>query len=216
MLRLPDCWLWDFWLADDGAAHHCFFLKASRALGNPDRRHHHAVVGHATSPDLVNWREVADALSRGPGEGADVPHRHRAADPGPRPAHQLGGLRGPGDVDEGNRGAAGGRPAVVRGARLRLRVLAVAGPVGVPGRRRRVRWGAVGPDAGRLGGRSPGGARPHARGRSWESMSSSSANSSARRRLGPVGPPGPSTRSRRARTAMPTGTAAAKNHHWNA
>jgi len=69
MLRLPDCWLWDFWLADDGAAHHCFFLKASRALGNPDRRHHHAVVGHATSPDLVNWREVADALSRGPGEG---------------------------------------------------------------------------------------------------------------------------------------------------
>jgi len=69
MLRLPDCWLWDFWLADDGAAHHCFFLKASRALGNPDRRHHHAVVGHATSPDLVNWREVADALARGPGEG---------------------------------------------------------------------------------------------------------------------------------------------------
>ncbi|MFC7615131.1 hypothetical protein ACFQV2_18065 [Actinokineospora soli] len=43
-----------------------YFLKASRALGDPDRRHWHATVGHAVSADLVTWREVADALAPGP------------------------------------------------------------------------------------------------------------------------------------------------------
>src|SRR5919108_181915 len=46
MLRLADCWLWDFWLADDG-----------------DR----GVIGHARSPDLRRW-EVRPPLSR-PGSG---------------------------------------------------------------------------------------------------------------------------------------------------
>lgn len=66
MLRLPDVWVWDFWLADDGARHHLYYLKASRALGDPDRRHWNVTVGHAVSEDLVTWEEVADALAPGP------------------------------------------------------------------------------------------------------------------------------------------------------
>jgi beta-fructofuranosidase len=62
VLRLPDAWIWDFWLADDGDAYHLFFLRASRALGDPDRRHFRASVGHAVSTDLRAWEQVADAL----------------------------------------------------------------------------------------------------------------------------------------------------------
>ena len=44
MFSLPDSWLWDFWLAEDTSAdgqhtYHLFFLHASRALHDPDRRH---------------------------------------------------------------------------------------------------------------------------------------------------------------------------------
>jgi beta-fructofuranosidase len=62
MLMLPDAWTWDFWLADDGDAYHLFFLHASRALLDPDRRHLRAGVGHATSPDLRSWTQQPDAL----------------------------------------------------------------------------------------------------------------------------------------------------------
>ncbi|MFY9714141.1 MAG: glycosyl hydrolase family 32 [Microbacterium sp.] len=62
MLRLPSSWVWDFWIADDGDLYHLFFLKASRALLDPDRRHWRATVGHATSVDLKNWTEHADAV----------------------------------------------------------------------------------------------------------------------------------------------------------
>lgn len=62
MLRLPDSWTWDFWLADTGSEYHVFFLRASRALRHPDRRHHRASIGHAVSPDLRDWTVVADAL----------------------------------------------------------------------------------------------------------------------------------------------------------
>lgn len=62
MLRLAASWVWDFWIADDGDRFHLFFLKASRALIDPDRRHWRATVGHATSTDLVTWTEHADAL----------------------------------------------------------------------------------------------------------------------------------------------------------
>lgn len=59
---LADVWTWDMWFADDGEHYHAFYLKASRALGDPDRRHFHVAVGHAISTDLRTWREVADAL----------------------------------------------------------------------------------------------------------------------------------------------------------
>lgn len=59
---LPDVWTWDMWFADDGDTYHVFYLKASRSLGDPDRRHRHPTVGHAVSDDLRSWREVEDAL----------------------------------------------------------------------------------------------------------------------------------------------------------
>lgn len=62
MLRLAASWVWDFWIADDGDRYHLFFLKASRALLDPDRRHWRATVGHATSTDLRTWTEHADAV----------------------------------------------------------------------------------------------------------------------------------------------------------
>lgn len=62
MLRLAASWVWDFWIADDGDTYHLFFLKASRALLDPDRRHWRATIGHATSTDLRTWTEHADAV----------------------------------------------------------------------------------------------------------------------------------------------------------
>lgn len=62
-LTLPDKWIWDNWFTFDGEKHHMFYLHASRALGDPDRRHRNVMVGHAISPDLKNWTLVRDALA---------------------------------------------------------------------------------------------------------------------------------------------------------
>lgn len=64
MLALPEAWVWDFWLVDDGDRYHLFFLYASRALHDPDARHHRASVGHAVSDDLSTWTRLPDALVR--------------------------------------------------------------------------------------------------------------------------------------------------------
>lgn len=64
MLELPDSWVWDSWIVDTGHEFHLFFLFASRALDDPERRHRRASVGHAVSTDLVEWRRLADALVR--------------------------------------------------------------------------------------------------------------------------------------------------------
>jgi beta-fructofuranosidase len=61
-LRLPDKWIWDSWFAFDGEFYHAFYLHASRALGDPIRRHRNPIVGHAVSKDLTNWTVVRDAL----------------------------------------------------------------------------------------------------------------------------------------------------------
>jgi beta-fructofuranosidase len=55
--------VWDFWFAEDGAERHIFYLKASRALGDPDRRHLRACIGHAVSTDLRTWTEQPDAMA---------------------------------------------------------------------------------------------------------------------------------------------------------
>jgi beta-fructofuranosidase len=62
VLRLPDAWLWDFWLAEQDDQYHLFFLFASRALHEEHRRHGRAAIGHAVSRDLRNWVRVSDAL----------------------------------------------------------------------------------------------------------------------------------------------------------
>ncbi len=62
MLRLPDDWVWDSWVADDGETYHLYFLKAPRALEDPSRRHARAVIGHATSTDLVEWTDHGTTL----------------------------------------------------------------------------------------------------------------------------------------------------------
>ena len=65
-LSLPDKWIWDFWLAEERGRFHLFYLQAPRALGDPNRRHWHASIGHAVSTDLVDWEVCPDAL--GPGQ----------------------------------------------------------------------------------------------------------------------------------------------------
>ena len=65
-LRLPDKWVWDFWLAQDGPDHHVFYLQAPCSLDDPDLRHFDASIGHAVSKDLRSGRILPDALHAGP------------------------------------------------------------------------------------------------------------------------------------------------------
>lgn len=62
-LRLPGQWVWDSWYAKDGNTNHAFFLQASRALLDPNRRHWNTSVGHAISSDLRDWKVLPDALA---------------------------------------------------------------------------------------------------------------------------------------------------------
>jgi sucrose-6-phosphate hydrolase SacC (GH32 family) len=62
---LPNHWVWDFWIADDGTDFHLYYLHAPNSLGDPHLRHRNAKIGHATSPDLANWRDHGPVL--GPG-----------------------------------------------------------------------------------------------------------------------------------------------------
>jgi beta-fructofuranosidase len=72
-LRLPDKWVWDFWLARDGDDHHIFYLQAPRSLGRSDLRHRNASIGHAVSTDLREWTILPDALGPGrPGSWDDL------------------------------------------------------------------------------------------------------------------------------------------------
>lgn len=73
MLSLPESWVWDFWTAErdngSGREYHVFFLYASKALHDPDRRHLRAGIGHAVSCDLVQWTRRNDVVVHGePGE----------------------------------------------------------------------------------------------------------------------------------------------------
>jgi beta-fructofuranosidase len=71
MLRLDDNYVWDSWIADDGDHYHLYFLKAPRSLGSPGLRHVNATVGHATSPNLVDWDYLGETFGPSPsGHGA--------------------------------------------------------------------------------------------------------------------------------------------------
>lgn len=63
---LPDHWVWDFWLADDGATYHMFYLHAPMSLGDPQLRHRNARIGHATSTDLTTWQDHGKIFDAGP------------------------------------------------------------------------------------------------------------------------------------------------------
>src|SRR5579871_6192572 len=63
MLDLPDQWVWDFWVTRAQGTFHGFFLKAPRALEDPERRHRSASVGHAASADLIIWSFLPDAVA---------------------------------------------------------------------------------------------------------------------------------------------------------
>lgn len=62
---LPDHWVWDFWVADDGDRYHLYYLHAGRSTGAAAHRHRNATIGHATSPDLISWEDHGAVL--GPG-----------------------------------------------------------------------------------------------------------------------------------------------------
>jgi beta-fructofuranosidase len=66
VLRLPDDWVWDSWIADDGERYHLYFLKAPRALLDPGLRHTRATIGHATSTDLHGWIYHGEVLAPDP------------------------------------------------------------------------------------------------------------------------------------------------------
>lgn len=61
-LRLPDKWVWDFWLAQDGPDYHMFYLQAQRSLPDQKQRHWNVSVGHAVSQNLRDWDILPDAL----------------------------------------------------------------------------------------------------------------------------------------------------------
>lgn len=71
MLEVEHSWVWDFWLTCLDSTYHCFFLQAPTELGDPELRHHHARVGHATSVDLRTWTVGRDALTPQPAPAYD-------------------------------------------------------------------------------------------------------------------------------------------------
>lgn len=68
VLALESHFVWDSWYVRDGDLWHGFFLKAPRAIGDPDLRHFNVSYGHATSTDLTNWTHLGECFrpSTGP------------------------------------------------------------------------------------------------------------------------------------------------------
>lgn len=69
---LPDHWVWDFWLADDGHEFHLYYLHAPKSLQDPELRHRNAVIGHATSTDLRDWTDRGPVIQPGTEEDFDA------------------------------------------------------------------------------------------------------------------------------------------------
>ena len=64
-LALADHWLWDHWILTSDDHLDLFFLRASKALHDPRRRHYRATMGHARSTDGRTWELLPDALVAG-------------------------------------------------------------------------------------------------------------------------------------------------------
>ncbi len=60
-------WIWDSWFAKDADLHHAYYLKADKAIGDPEQRHWNVSYGHATSRDLVTWDHLGTCFA--PSEG---------------------------------------------------------------------------------------------------------------------------------------------------
>jgi len=63
---LPDKWVWDFWLVNDGGLWHMFFLQAPSSLPEPDMRHWNVSIGKAQSHDLRNWKYQGEVFRPAP------------------------------------------------------------------------------------------------------------------------------------------------------
>lgn len=63
MLKLNDSWVWDSWYVFDGQRHHAFYLRASKGLVDPHRRHRYPFIGHAVSDNLRDWEILPDAIA---------------------------------------------------------------------------------------------------------------------------------------------------------
>lgn len=70
-ISLPEQWIWDSWYIRDGDLYHGYFLKADKALKDPDLRHFNVSQGHATSRDLVNWEHVGTTFAPAPSPAWD-------------------------------------------------------------------------------------------------------------------------------------------------
>lgn len=71
VLALKDHFVWDSWYVRDGDTWHGYYLKAPRSLGDPEKRHLNASIGHATSIDLVNWDQKGHTFGPATGPGWD-------------------------------------------------------------------------------------------------------------------------------------------------
>jgi beta-fructofuranosidase len=62
-IALPHQWIWDSWYVRDGDLWHAFFLKADKALGDPELRHFNVTQGHVTSRDLKAWEHKGTSFA---------------------------------------------------------------------------------------------------------------------------------------------------------
>lgn len=71
VLALEKEWIWDSWYAHDGRRWHGYFLKADKALQNPDLRHFNVSQGHAVSDDLITWEHLGTCFAPAASYGWD-------------------------------------------------------------------------------------------------------------------------------------------------
>ncbi len=69
---LPHAWVWDFWTIREGDTVHLYYLHAPKHLGDPEKRHRNAAIGHATSTDLRTWTDLGPVLEHGLPDDADA------------------------------------------------------------------------------------------------------------------------------------------------